>query len=402
MAKTIFTNANLLDGSNPAQAGRTVAIEGDRIVHVGAGDSLAPAAQDQVVDLQGQTLMPGLVIGHYHGAYRAYGAEGGSQNASAVEQAFIALNNAKIALSCGYTSVISAGTHYNIDAELAEVIDAGEEIGPRVVSCGRNFMPAPDASMQMENPELFMAFGPDEFRRGVLQDLEGGAQIIKIFASGGHGAPESRGMSVAEIQAVVEVAQDHNARVRAHVAGRQQILDCVLNGVAIIDHADEADAECIEAILAHNNFVLPSPYILKRAAELGGNTFGFSDKLDDFHAVCKNLPNLIEAGVKLVPGDDFGVWQIPHGTYAEELVCYAEDVGVAPLELIKWSTVYGAEMTQIPDLGGIQVGKLADLLVVNGDPSADIGVLADQANIQAVLKAGELVSGSLPEARAAA
>ena len=83
MAKTVFTNANLLDGSNPIQSGATVAVEGDRIVHVGSDDSLAPAAQDQVVDLQGQTLMPGLVMGHYHGAYREYGAEGGSQNASA-------------------------------------------------------------------------------------------------------------------------------------------------------------------------------------------------------------------------------------------------------------------------------------------------------------------------------
>ena len=402
MAKTIYINASLLDGRNPAKAGGMVAVEGDRIAHVGASDSLTPGPRDQVVDLRGQTLMPGLVIGHYHGAYREYGAEGGSQDASAVEQAFIALSNAKIALGCGYTSVISAGTHYNIDAELAEVIDAGDEVGPRMISCGRNFMPAPDASMQMENQELCMAFGPDEFRRGALKDLDDGVQIIKIFASGGHGAPESRGMSVEEIQAVVEAARDYGARVRAHVAGRQKILDCVLNGVAIIDHADEADAECIEAFLEHGTFVLPSPYILKRAAELGGNTFGFSDKLDDFHQVCRNLPNLVDAGVKLVPGDDFGIWQIPHGTYAHELVCYAQDAGVAPLELIKWSTIYGAEMTRIPDLGGIETGKLADLLVVNGDPSADIGVLADPGNIQAVLKGGVLVGGALPEFRAAA
>ena len=402
MPRVLYTNANLLDGEQSAQPGSCVAVEDGRVVAAGTPESVAYVPSDEVIDLQGRTLMPGLVMGHYHAAYRGYGEEGGSQTATGVEQAFIALSNVQMALKCGYTSLISAGTHYNIDVELAEAITSGEVAGPRLVSCSRNYMPAMDADSVMENEELCMAQGADGFRKGVLFDLERGVKIVKIFASGGHGAPEGLSMSAEEIQAVVDAAREHGARVRAHVAGKRQILDCVRSGVSIIDHGDETDDECIEAYLEHDVFVLPSAYVLLKAAELGGNMFGFHNDLKDFHNICRLLPRLVDAGVKLVPGDDFGIWQIPHGDYAQELVCYAEHASISPLELIKWSTLYGGEMTGSADLGTIAPGKVADLLIVNDDPSADIAVLAHPENIQAVVKGGELVSGALPEALAAA
>ena len=401
MPRVLYANANLLDGEHAARPGSSVIVEDGHILAVGTTESVASSPYDEVVDLKGRTLMPGLVMGHYHAAYRGYGEEGGSQTATAVEQAFFALGNVQMALKCGYTSLISAGTHYNIDVELAQAIDAGEVVGPRLVSCSRNYMPAMSADSVMENEELCMAQGPDGFREGVLFDLERGVKIIKIFASGGHGAPEGMCMSADEIKAVVDVAREHGARVRAHVAGKQQILDCLRSGVAIIDHGDEADDECIEAYLEHDAFVLPSGYVLLKAAELGGNTFGFSDDLRDFHNLCSLLPRLVEAGVKLVPGDDFGIWQIPHGTYAEELACYAEHAHVSPLELIKWSTLYGGEMTGFEDVGTIAPGKVADLLILNADPSVDIRVLTQPEKIQAVLKDGQLVSGEMPTPLAA-
>ena len=403
MARVLYTNANLLDGEHPAQPGSTVAVEDDRITEVGSADSVESGPRDQIIDLQGQTLMPGLVMGHWHGAYRNYGADGGSQIASGVEQAFIALGNTQMALNCGYTSLISAGTHHNIDVELAEAIDSGEVLGPRLISCSRNYMPVQEESgPRIDNEDLCMAWGPDEFRAGVEHDLKRGAKIIKIFASGGHGAGPSRGMNPQEIQAVVDLARDYGARVRAHVADKDKILSCIQAGVEIIDHGDESDAEVIEAYLEHGIFVLPSIYVLQQSAVLGGNTFGFSTELDDFNHGCEVMPKLVAAGVKLVAGDDFGVWQLPHGEYAKELVCYAEHANIAPLELIKWSTLYGGEMTGFADLGTIAPGKIADLLIVNGDPSTDIALLTQQQNLQAVIKDGSVVSGSLPESRAAA
>jgi imidazolonepropionase-like amidohydrolase len=404
MARVLYTNANLLDGERAAQANATVVVEGDRITEVGTADSVVSRPRDEIIDLQGRTLMPGLVMGHFHAMYRNYGAiEGGSHDASGVEQAFIALGNIQIALNCGYTSCISAGTHYNIDVELAEAIDSGDVVGPRLVPCSRNYFPVQEESdARLSNEDMCMAWGPDEFRKGTLYDLERGVKIIKIFASGGHGAGQSRGMAPEEIRAVVETAKEFGARVRAHVAEKDKLLACIQAGVEIVDHADEADAEVIEAFVEHGIFVLPSVYALLRVAELGGNSFGYATDLKDFKRMCKLLPDMVAAGVKLVPGDDFGVWQLPHGDYAKELVCYAEHANIPPLELIKWSTLYGGEMTGTPDLGTIAPGKLADLLIVNKDPSTDISVLTEAENLQAVIKGGIVVSGALTESRAAA
>jgi imidazolonepropionase-like amidohydrolase len=404
MSRVLYTNANLLDGERAAQPNATVAVEDDRITQVGSADSVESRPRDQVIDLQGQTLMPGLVMGHFHAMYRNYGAaEGGSHEASGVEQAFIALGNAQIALGCGYTSLISAGTHYNIDVELAEAIDSGDVAGPRLIPCSRNYFPLQEESgSRMTNEDMCTAWGPDEFRKGALYDLERGVKIVKIFASGGHGAGNSRGMNPEEIRAVVDTAREFGARVRAHVAEKDKILACIQNGVEIIDHADEADAEVMEAFVEHGTFVLPSVYALLRVAELGGNSFGYATDLKDFNRMCKLLPDFVAAGVKLVPGDDFGVWQLPHGEYAKELVCYAEHANISPLELIKWSTLHGGEMTGVDDLGTIAPGKLADLLIVNGDPSTDIGLLTEPNRLQAVIKGGIVVSGALPESRAAA
>ena len=402
MAKVLYTNANLLDGTNPAQPDSSVTVEDGRITAVTGPGASVGGSHEQVIDLQGRTLMPGMVMGHWHGAYANYGADGGSQAFSGVEQAFLSLSNVQLALDCGYTTLISAGTHYNIDVELAQSIEAVPATGPRIISCSRNYMPAQDAASTMANEELCMTSGPDAFSEGARYDLDRGVQIIKIFASGGHGAPEGMQMTAEEIQAVVDTAREYGARVRAHVSGRQQILDCVHAGVAIIDHGDEADDECIEAYLENGTFVLPSAYVLLRAAELGGNTFGFRNDMQDFDQSCALLPRLVDAGVKLVPGDDFGVWQIPHGDYAKELVCYAEHANIEPLELIRWSTCYGGEMTGVGGLGTIETGNHADLLIVNADPSANIDALTRPDNIQAVIKGGDLVSGSLPEPLAAA
>lgn len=403
MARVLFTNTNLLDGEHPAQGGSTVAVDGERIVAVGPSGSVKPGAQDQVVDLQGRTLMPGLVMGHYHAVYRGYGAEPMAEPASAVEQAYVALSNAQIALNCGYTSVISAGTHHHIDAQLADAIDAGDVLGPRLIPSGRVLMPVDEAVPGANDANDFcMAHGPDAFRAGALRDLERGAKILKIFASGGHGAGPVRLMTSAEIEAVVATAREHGARVRAHVTGRDQILKCVRLGVDIIDHADGADEQCIEAFIEHGNFVLPSIYLLLRVAELGGNSFGFETDLKAFKHMCRMLPDLVTAGVKLVPGDDFGVWQIPHGTYAEELACYVEHAQVTPLEVIRWSTEYGGEMTGISELGTIAPGNIADLLIVDGDPSTDISLLGQPERIVSVIKNGVLVHGGLAEPAAIA
>ena len=402
MTRLILCYTNLLDGDHAAQKDATVVIEGDRIVAVGSADSIEIGPDERANDLSGLTLMPGMVSGHFHGVYENQGAEPGEASSgyvSAASEAYLALRNAQTALRCGFTSVVSAGTHYDIDVQLAAAIDAGQVTGPRVIPGSRTFFPAVQPIEGADEDDRYCwLHGPDAFRRAVARDVERGAQVIKIFASGGHGLSSlPRDMTTAEIEAVVETAHEGGGvRVRAHVAGRDPVLACARIGVDIIDHADGADRTCIDAFLEHGSFVLPSLYLPLRAVELGGNAYGFED-LTEFEAMCKTLPEMAAASVKLATGDDFGVWQLPHGSYAEELVCYAEHADVTPLEVLRWATRHGGELTGIPDLGTIAPGMLADLVIVDGDPSTDLSVLTQPERIRAVLKDGEVLSGTLPE-----
>ena len=108
------------------------------------------------------------------------------------------------------------------------------------------------------------------------------------------------------------------------------------------------------------------------------------------------LPKANAAGVKLVLGDDYGAVGFPHGRYANELEVYVRDAGIAPLDVLRWATVHGAElMGRGHELGRVATGYLADLLVVDGDPSRDITVLQDRDNLVAIMKGGQLFKDAL-------
>jgi imidazolonepropionase-like amidohydrolase len=240
------------------------------------------------------------------------------------------------------------------------------------------------------------ADGPDEFRKLVRDEIKRGAKMIKLYVTGGHGVltPKSNvSITLPELHAVVEAAHGRGVRVRAHVATKQAILDCVAAGVDVIDHADGLDEECIDQLVPAGTIVLPSLYLPLKVLELmgdapGQNAMGFTTETGkDFADMCAILPKAVEAGVKLCVGDDFGASFTPHGAYIAELSVYVEHAGIPALEVLSWATRNGADlMGMSDDIGSVSEGRLADLVVVDGDPSSDIGVLAD--GIHAVMKDG--------------
>jgi imidazolonepropionase-like amidohydrolase len=180
------------------------------------------------------------------------------------------------------------------------------------------------------------------------------------------------------------------------------------------------DRECIDAILEAGCFVVPSMLWSVRFLEIAENwdhaahrlpiNEGFPESLEatlarirgvraDFEHTCRVLPEAVAAGVKLVVGDDFGTPVMPHGDYASELEIYVKQLGIAPLDVIRWATVNGAAVMGMGDeLGSVEEGRLADLVVVKGDPLHDITCLKDPANVQAVLKGGVFVKDRLAQA----
>jgi len=407
MTSTCFTNANVLDGEHPAVAGSSVVVRGDRIESVGTEVS-APGSVDRVIDLGGRTLMPGMATCHFHATYHELGsrpAPFGLEEPPAL-QAVRAVRNLEGALRAGFTTAVSAGAPFAIDPAMRRAIEEGAIVGPRFTPGSRDVSTtghvndsAPWYWELGAQGALRICDGADEFRRGVRAEIREGARMIKMFVTGGHGTlgpAERTEMTRVEMAAAIEAAHERGAKVRGHIANRDAIamaLDC---GIDVIDHGDGMDDECMARIVDAQTAVAPSmffPYQLWKS--LGGSALGFSASLKaDLDAAFAWIPKANDAGIRLVVGDDFGAIGLPHGLYGEELRFYADVVGIPALDVLRWATKHGAELAgRGHELGTVEAGKLADLLVVDGDPSNDIGILADETKLVAVMLGGRFLTG---------
>jgi len=411
VGRVVFRGATVLDGENLPQHRLTVVVEDDRITSVSERDLVELGPDDRVVDLDGRTLMPGMVTCHFHATYHELGLLPGPFGLSEPPalQAVRAVNNLEKVVMSGFTSAVSAGAPFGIDASMRRAIEEGAIVGPRLVPGSRDVSTTGHANdfapwyWRVGEPgALHLCDGPDEFRKAVRQEIMEGARIIKMFVTGGHGvprAPERIEMTRDEMAAAIEAAHLRGAMVRGHIANRDAILMAVELGMDVIDHADGMDGECIERMVAAGTFVVPSIFFLSRYAELLKDqnpavAQGMQEELDAALAV---LPVAQEAGVRLVLGDDYGAAGFPHGIYGEEIEFYVKVAGIAPLEVVRWATANGAAlMGRADDLGTVTVGKVADLLVVDGDPMTEISVLADRTRILAVMKDGRFVKDELP------
>jgi imidazolonepropionase-like amidohydrolase len=432
--RIVFKNANLIDGEHPAQPKMTIVICGERIEEVSADAAFQARPNDDVYDLGGRSLMPGMVQSHFHSHFGAFG-DGVTAPALGLEAApaylsMLAASNAELALECGFTGAIGSSNAHTIDVSLKEAILAGFVKGPRYLAGSREVVTTGESSDFENNRNFFMglsdtgltykANGSDEWCLAARTEAGRGCDVIKISAGPGHGSSPAIDVlypTIAELNALVEAAHKLGKKVRAHAPSRSAILECARAGVDIIDHADRIDEECIEAILAAGSFVVPSMLWSERFLELAESwdhdatplqiSEGFPETPDavrarirgvreDFDYTCRAMPEAVRAGVKMVVGDDFGTPIMPHGDYIPEFELYIKRLGIPPLDVLRWATRNGAELMGLGDATGtIESGKLADLLIVDGDPLIDVNCLADRAKIQAILLGGTWIKNAL-------
>jgi imidazolonepropionase-like amidohydrolase len=205
-------------------------------------------------------------------------------------------------------------------------------------------------------------------------------------------------MSRSELAAAIETAHERGVLIRGHLVNKPAILMALELGIDIVDHCDEMDDEVIAALVETGATVVPSLHFPKHFLETFGSGLGFAaDAIrSDLEHMYSAIPKAQAAGVRFVLGDDYGAIGFPHGAYGGELTLYVQHAGVTPLDVIGWATRNGAELVgRANDLGTVEVGKLADLLVVEGDPSTDIRALAEHRPL-AVLEGGDVVAGELP------
>jgi imidazolonepropionase-like amidohydrolase len=417
-----LTNAKIFDGSAMLSGKRSVTIEAGRIAAVGSHPG-APA--DKVIDIGGMTLMPGLITSHLHpDFYRFTLAQGmagdplGTEFPPGVMMA-IGIRTCRVLLESGFTGYVGASCSNDVDAQLKIAIAEGIVPGPRIRACSRHIGTTADLNdskkwwrrQQTPGTDLFVD-GPDDLRKVVREEIRRGAETIKIFASRGHGFPSrtARNMANDELQAIVTAAHDRGVKVRAHVADKGMILECLAAGVDVLDHGDEVDEECIEIMVKNGTFWVPSLTYPRMLLELGwGDVDGEGVMRRRYDHVRNILPVAQQAGVKILIGDDYsGVFRdvvnddpLDHqvGRYGREFAFYGAVAGLEPADVLAWGTKNAGEllMDAPGKVGVIESGAQADLIIVDGDPLADLTLLArpEQA-LKAVIRDGVFVIDRLP------
>jgi imidazolonepropionase-like amidohydrolase len=408
MADQLITNVRILDGTGRAPFSGAVRVEGNRLAEVSAGP-LSARPGESVIDGRGATLMPGLVEPHAHLSF----ADVVSYEMTRLppeEHLLATLRNARTMLDSGYTSALSAAAAKpRLDVVVKREIEAGRFPGPRLLANGpeitvtgglgdSNLLHLP----YHETPTFcWVADGPDAIRRVCRLLTREGVDLFKLNLSGDLGtsawSSELTPMTDAEVAAAMEVARAGGIRVCAHCRSGDSVRMAVRHGVEVIYHANYCDEAALDALEAARDrvFVAPALGITYNLTQANGQWGMTPERAQGFErelaASVETIARMRKRGIRVLPGGDYGFVYTPHGTYARDLWLFVKILGFSPMETLVAATALGGEIMGRPgELGVVKPGALADLLLVDGDPLADIAVLQDQRAIRMVMKDGAL------------
>ena len=419
---TIIAHAQLVDGTGRAPVpDAAVVIQDGRIAYAGpAARAPQVSPQARAIDARGGTIMPGLVEAHFHATYFNVAALEDLDVKYPVEYVtLLAANNARLALECGYTAARSGGSLFNIDVWLKKAIHDDVTPGPRLAASGREICGV--GGLMDWNPDfrkigmeglVLLINGPDEARAAVRKLVKDGVEWVKTYPTGDAAAPDTNDhhtlcMTYEEMHAVVATAHNHGMKVTGHCRATAGIKNALRAGYDTLEHATFIDDEALEMLLARNTPVVPALYFEVVSIERGPE-FGLSQRVIDGHQETldggiESCRRILRAGGRLGMGGDYGFGWNPHGDYAHELTFFVKQVGFTPLETITCATKTGAEiMGRADEFGTVEAGKLADLLIVDGDVLADISLLEDRRRFVAVMQGGIVKAGQLARPQGAA
>ncbi|MGZ4692880.1 MAG: amidohydrolase family protein [Acidimicrobiales bacterium] len=402
--RTLLSNARVLSCSgDPTEEpfDGDVLIEGARIAKVSAGRLEVDEAAVRVIDVQGATVLPGLGDAHTHISWPLDFVFDHAAVASAPAGAHM-LDVAAVTrtfLESGYTLIVGAGTTQPLDDLLAkEAIDGGLIRGPRIIPSGP--MIAEVGGLGADGGMMDVAADAEELREIVARQCDLGVKALKLFISGDGVIPEHPSddvyMNDEMLVAAVEEADRHGAFLTAHARGSASVAMAARTGVRIIHHACFLDDEALTALEARRDDVWVCPGLHYLYAMVSGHAepwgmtaarIDASGYRDELEAQVEGLGKLRAAGIRILAGGDFGHQWTHHGTYAAELQRYVELAGMSPLEAIHTATRNMGPAVGL-DVGEVREGFLADLVVLDGDPTVDVTVLQQPERRRAVIKDG--------------
>lgn len=417
--KTILKNGTLVDGNGEAPVkNAVVVIENGRIAY--AGPSAGAPPEDpaaQVIDAKGCTVLPGLIEAHFHATYFNVAQLEDLDIKYPVEYVtLLASVNAQLLLECGYTAARSGGCLFNVDVWLRKAIENDLVLGPRLSTSGREICSM--GGLMDWNPDfrkigmeglVFCINGADEAIKAVRSLVKDGVEWVKTYPTGDAASPDINDhhtlcMTFEEMHAVVKTAHNHGLKVTGHCRATEGIKNALRAGYDTIEHGTFMDDEALDMLLERNTPVVPGLYFEYASVERGPE-FGLSKRViaghqETLEGGAESYRKIVAAGGRLGMGGDFGFAWNPHGDYARELTFFVKYVGLDPMTVLVSATRTGAEiMGREKEIGTIETGKLADILVVEGDVLGDISLLEDRSKFLAVMQGGVIKAGRLAPRR---
>lgn len=414
----LLQNGTIIDGSGADPLERaSILIEDERIVAVGKVDDVRPPPQEDVeaVDVSGRTLMPGMVDCHFHCAYHDVTCWEDYDLRRPVEHTTIlAARNAQTLLEVGFTSARDTGSRGLIAIAVRDMINAGFIMGPRMMAGGPIISTtgglADAYGYWVENRASLgrVADGAHGILLAVREQIKYGANNVKIEASGTGISPYSdsrkQTMSVEEMAAAVQEAHRNGVRVACHAQATEGIKNAIRAGVDTVEHGSFLDEEGADLMKEMGTILTPTISVLylyvHKGPEVGVPSWVVEKFRGDLDAHMESVRMALDKGIPMVVGSDSGHSFNPQSVIAVELELMVQ-AGFTPMQAIEAATRVGAEAIGLADqVGKLAPGLLADILVVDGDPLADVSILQDRQRLERIYKGGKLVAGHLTPQRA--
>lgn len=391
---TVLRNLNLVDVVNTVICkNMDITVAGERIHSISPTQDIAAYEDAEVIELGGCYAMPGLIDLHTHLIW-----SGGSDPARTVEEEgsqlslLHAAGNASQTLQAGITCVRDVGSNENATLALAKAVDKGYLPGPRIISCGCTI------TMTGGHDPFWaeQADGPLELLKAVRRQVMKGAKVIKISATGGvYGRSDGEDvgtteLSGEEIKIICEEAHRFELKVAAHAISKEGIWNCVKNGVDTIEHGHFLTSEAMIRMKEQSMTWVPTLYVYRKIAEGEGlppYAVSKARLITDIHR--KAFVAALSCGISIGCGSDAGSPNTPHGSLFSELDCMVE-YGCPTGTALQAATIVAAQaLGMVQELGSLETGKKADILILKGNPIEDIGNLR---HLDHVIKDGKFIS----------
>lgn len=390
----VFRNGRVITGTGEVIERGLLVVDGPVIVFVGPEKTWRISKKDSVFDLSGKAILPGLIDCHVHLCM-----DGSSDSMASLMKEPIALNSlkaarhARLTLEAGITTVRDMGGRDYVDISLRNAIRGKVVQGPRMLCSGKMVCMTGGYGWQYSQE----ADGPEGVRKAVREQIKAGADVIKMMATGGiltrGGDGRAAQLTLEELTAGVEETRKAGRRIATHCQGNEGIKNSLLAGITSIEHGIFLDDETAALMLERKAFLVPTlspPYRILR----GGVNAGISSSVvaKARSAMKDHLDSIVKAykaNIPIAMGTDAGTPFNHHGENLEELELLST-VGMSPMEAILSATKTASEVLGLDkEIGTLEKGKLADLIVVDGDPLEGIRLLQEKEKVAAIMMEGQ-------------